>query len=137
MCVLVTHESLVKAAELISEHTKMAQRGAKAAYKVEEQEALRAPYIFQYTPEHPEGEHIEKDVGKAAVHEHMRDELPPAEQRRLPVMQCKDIVDINALHTEGVLQQKNQGINNNEVLYYHRQWLKAARPEIYHDTKIE
>ena len=48
---------------------------ANAAYKVIEQKTLRPPYLFQNTAEHPYGEHIEEQMGKSSMHEHISNQL--------------------------------------------------------------
>ena len=84
---LVVHKGIVKAGKLVGEHSHMTQGRAEAAHQVEEQEALCTPQIFENAAEHPQGIHVEENVHegslnieRAAVHEHMGEQLPPAEQ---------------------------------------------------------
>ena len=48
---------------------------ADTACEVIEQETLRSPYLFEYTAEHPYCKHIEEQMGKSAVHEHVSNQL--------------------------------------------------------------
>ena len=50
-----------------------------------------------------------------AVHEHVREWLPPAEQRGLPVMEAKRIIKIYALQAEYIPEGKNQNIDDKEI----------------------
>jgi len=68
-----------------------------AAYKVEDKKAFRSPHIFQHIAKHPQGKHIREQMPKskveivvAAVHEDMRNQLPPMKVMRLPVVQPED-----------------------------------------------
>ena len=57
----------------------VAKSCANAADEVVDQEAARAPIVFQYIAEHPKGEHIKNYVAPVGVHEHVGKELPDAE----------------------------------------------------------
>ena len=46
-----------------------------AACEVVEQEAFRPPDLLEYTAEHPNGKHVEEQMGKSAVHEHISNQL--------------------------------------------------------------
>jgi hypothetical protein len=43
--------------------------------RIENQETLCAPHIFEQTPEHPEWQHIEEKMRPPTVHKQMRDNL--------------------------------------------------------------
>ena len=53
---------------------------------------LGAPHILQCTSEHEESEHIEEQMRKASVHEHMSKRLPPVEERRGRIEQGKLLI---------------------------------------------
>lgn len=87
--ILVMHKSIVKGCVLDGEYAHVAERGAYAANNIKGEEALRAPEILEYAAKHPQRIHIEQDMGKsgpyivrAAVHEHMCEQLPDAELGR-------------------------------------------------------
>ena len=46
-----------------------------AACEVVEQEAFRPPDLLEYTAEHPNSKHVEEQMGKSAVHEHISNQL--------------------------------------------------------------
>ena len=51
------------------------QRRTHAADHVEGQETLRAEFVFERTPEHPQCEHVEEDMFEIGMQEHVGDEL--------------------------------------------------------------
>jgi len=54
----------------------MDQAGHDTAEQVVDGETLRTPDVLELHPEHPQGEHVEEEVHKAAVQELIRDQLP-------------------------------------------------------------
>ena len=56
-------------------HSHLHQRGPHAADHVVNQKALRAERVFQRTAEHPQCEHIEKQMFQAGMKKHVGDEL--------------------------------------------------------------
>ena len=61
-------------------HAHVQRDSAQPRYEVEQQEPFRPDGPLQYTPEDEEGVHVEEDVPEPAVHEHVRQGLPPPEQ---------------------------------------------------------
>ena len=55
------------------------QTSAQTAEQIIYQEALRTPNILQGITKHPESEHVEEQVRKIAMHEHVGQRLPWSE----------------------------------------------------------
>ena len=55
------------------------QCGSDPADKIIDIELPGTPVIFYFSAEHPEGEHIEKEMSSAAVQKHVRYRLPYSE----------------------------------------------------------
>ena len=67
----------------------LCQTRADAADKVKYEESLGAPHVFDAVAEHPEGEHVEKQMRETTVHEHVRHKLIRPEIRSADVVQAE------------------------------------------------
>ncbi len=112
----------------------MTQYSTHASNEVEHQEALGAEHILEDGPEHPEREHIEKNVGEAGMHEHVREQLPPFEIGRIPIVQCQVHVSFFSQH---ILRQKKQNIYDDDVLNDSGHLREAALPGIEHYANVK
>lgn len=76
------------------------QRRTDAADHVVDEEALRAQFVLQRAPEHPQTEHVEEDVLEIGVQEHVGDELVGvelhAQKLRSPDREGEQAVDLVA-----------------------------------------
>ena len=110
-----------KRADLDPCHAELQQTRPDASHHVIEQEALAAQLVLERAAEHPQREHIEKQVCQTRMHEHVRHELqrleiaaPPVEQ---PQMTDHPVARPGRQHHLG---QKEQGIEDNQVLDHRR-----------------
>ena len=102
------------------------QSGAQAAGQVVDEEALGAPEVLHCVAEHPEGEHVEEQVGEVGVHEHICQGLPHAEVASGRVPEAEDVVEVNnVLHAEHVVGQVGECVDDKEVLDCGRQDAEA------------
>ena len=93
----------------------MQQCGSYACYKVVEQEFLASPNPLKYASKDEKGIHVEKDVGKIAVHEHVCYQLEWLEERRLEVEQRKVFIhEVSGNHCNEVYDY----IGYDQVLHY-------------------
>lgn len=95
---------------------------ANAADEVVDQEAARAPIVFQYIAEHPKSEHIENYVAPVGVHEHVGEELPDAETaggHGVEGQHGGDIVEAVAFQHHG--GKENDEVDDEQVFDYRRQ----------------
>ena len=65
----------------------MDKRGSNSCYKIIEQEFLASPYPFKDASKDEQCVHVEQNMGKTAVHEHVGYKLERLEERRLEVEQ--------------------------------------------------
>ena len=89
------------------------QACAKATNQIVEQETLRPPYVFKRGAEHPQWEHVEKEMLEIAVHEHIGKRLPNAEHPRIqrPNPEPEVQVDISQL-AQHKIGQKTYTVDN-------------------------
>ena len=97
-------------------HQFLAQAGTNATYHVEKQESLRTPHIFECVTEHPQGEHVEKQMFKVAVHKHVSDDLVRLEIGGHEKMQSQNAVQIDVEAIQGESGQKHQNVDNQQIL---------------------
>lgn len=65
--------------EIHSRQKHIEQTRPDATHKIVDEETTSAPKVFEHISKHPQGKHIEKDVAKTAMHEHVGNELPRVE----------------------------------------------------------
>ena len=104
----------------------MGERCSQAAHHVKDEELFSSPIIFQHIAEHPQRKHVEEDVRKSSVHEHIGDELVRAEFFRAEIMQAQDIGKINIQFCfENNSGNKKNPVNDEQVLYNRRKYPEA------------
>ncbi|MCU0335575.1 MAG: hypothetical protein MUF62_11145 [Chitinophagaceae bacterium] len=123
------------------EGAQVKQGSTKTAGQVKDKEAPGGPYIFQHAAEQPEAKHVEKQVHEAAVHEHVGEQLPGPEQGAVKLVQGKGVgygahaygqIALGHHTIESELRQKHDGVDDDEILYDNRQYLKPAGAELCH-----
>ena len=77
----------------------MNQGGTYTGNYIIKQEFFRSPHLFQHRAEHPQSKHIEEDMRKTAMHEHVGNELVRLKLRRCKIMQAKHICKVNIHRT--------------------------------------
>ena len=96
------------------EHPWIEDQGCtKTGDEVEQQEFLCAPLSLQYASEHVHGIHVKEDVRKTAMHEKMRQRLPPVEEWRCRIEQRK--IFIHEICVE-LGHDHDQNIYNDNIL---------------------
>ena len=108
--------------------------GTDAAHHVVGQKALRPQLVFERTTEHPQGEHIEKQVGKSTVQKHISHQLVGMEQRTLDV-EKRQRPDDSVPDRQQLGRKKHQRIDDNQVQHYGRRRRKIAAI-IHRQSKI-
>ena len=98
---------------------------ADTASKIVDVEFPGAPLIFNFRSKHPEGEHIEEEMGTAAVQKHVGYRLPELEVFRADWPECAEFLNYSSEWSEE-LQKKNCNIGKNDRFDSRRHKLKAA-----------
>ena len=106
-------------------HAEVQGHGPQAADKVEEQELLAPDDAFDHAAEDQQRVHVEEDVPEPAVHEHVRDHLPPVEIRGGGVEQGEG-PDHEVLVEEG--GQEHDHVDDDQVLGHGRQRGEESSP---------
>ena len=86
-----------------------------AAHQVVEQETLGTPYLLQDAPEHPYGKHVEKDMGKIGMHEHVGNQLRGVEIVGYDQVKPKVIGKVDAISLQYDGCQVQQHVDDEEV----------------------
>ena len=130
---LVIHKIMLERGILDSLDSKKKKCCSYTAYNIKHDKPLRPPYLLQHATEHIQGKHIKEYVLYAGMHKNMCKRLPPAKQRRLPIMERQVIFKIDTPHTCGVGNSKHQHIDDDEIFDYVGYRREAPDPEIWHD----
>jgi hypothetical protein len=97
----------------------LAQASSYSAQNVIKNEFLRTPHILYHAAEHPEGEHVEKEMGKAAVKKLVGDELEEVEIGSQEEMQAAPLRQYRlswGLRIHKKLYQIHQHIDDKKIL---------------------
>jgi hypothetical protein len=93
--------------------------------------------VLQKTSKHPQCKHIEQQMLKTTMHEHVGEELVWLKKNRMHIMQRKKIFDnVWIIVPKCYLRYKNQHIYNEQVFYYGRESVRTVILQITHYAKI-
>src|ERR1700761_5706007 len=122
---LVHHKCFLHRLKFYTQHAQVAESRTYTTYKVKDQEPFPIPYVFQHAAKHPQGKHVEeyvidrpRNIVITTMHEYMREQLPPMEIMRAPVMQTQIICQINTILTQCILDDYKDYIDDDDILYY-------------------
>jgi hypothetical protein len=116
------------------QHQQVQYRRTQSAGHVKDQKSFGTPVVLEYASEHPQGEHIEKNMFKSAMEEHIRDQLMRAEKDRTDFMQREEVLDAEIrIVRKYVLSDKNEYVYYDQVFNDGGNNLKAPRSEFSHN----
>ena len=106
---------------------KMQQRSANATDEIVAEKALGSQSIFDQRAEHPQGEHIRKEVDEVTVHEKVGHQLVGLEVHRFRVVETQVKVEPDAQDIGGGdIGQKHEPVDDQQVLNHLGHHAKAG-----------
>ena len=108
-------------------------RRSETCHEIEQEVFLRSPDPFEHAAEHVEGEHVEKHVPEASVHEHVRDKLPPVEIRRLRIEKSELLV--HEVRTK-LRNYPDQEVNDNYVSCHRRDSAEESPSAVVFESEL-
>ena len=96
-------------------HNLLQQTGPDTGNKIVYQKTLNAPHPFEHTAEHIKREHVEEEVRKATMHEHVCDKLIGSKISSLEKVKAKDACKVYTFPFHDDCRQEHQHIYGQKI----------------------
>ena len=97
-------------------HNLLHDTGTDTTANLIKKEFLRTPHILNHTAEHPQGKHIEKQVGETGVEKLVSQELEEMEILGHEEMQSADCCKVASLHLKQPRSGKSHDVDDKKIL---------------------